>query len=76
MTRKSRRELERALEDLDGDDEHDGPMTVRIRRYIVDQEGNETGPVQEKVLEYDQHGPDLDVIDTIHETSWEPGESR
>jgi hypothetical protein len=70
--RKSKRELERAIDDLGGGDEDDGPMSIRIRRYIVDQEGNETGPVHEKVIEYDHSGPNLTWDQRVVETSWEP----
>lgn len=35
MTRKSKRELERAVEDLNPDRDYDGPDEIVIRRYVV-----------------------------------------
>lgn len=72
MTRKSRRELERALEDLDGGDAGDGPMTVRFTERRVDQNGDVVETTDETVIECDHHGPDLTWTETVVETGWEP----
>ena len=71
MTRKSKRELERALEDLDDGDADDGPMTVRITEHRVDEHGDVVETGEERVIEYDCRGPDLDVTETVVETSWD-----
>lgn len=56
MTRKSRREIERALEELD--DEPDEPLEIVIRRQVV-----KTGWSDER----DEH-PDAEPGDVIEET--------
>lgn len=50
MTRKSRREVESALELLDPDDGDDGPDRVIIRRDLVDESG-EVVERSEKVID-------------------------
>ena len=43
MTRKSKREIERALDDLDAPDAGDDSVSVTIRQTVVDAEGDVVG---------------------------------
>lgn len=57
MTRKSERELERAVDELGGDDPDGGPMTVRIRHTRVDERGEPVETIAEEVVDLDRDGP-------------------
>ena len=72
MTRKSERELERAVDDLARGDGSSSPMEIRVIERRVDQDGDVVDE-SEQVVEYDHCGPNLTWNRTVVETGWEPG---
>lgn len=70
MTRKSKRELERAVENLDGGRGSDSPTSIQFIERRVDGNGDVDEP--EEVVEYDHSGPDLTWTRTVVETGWAP----
>lgn len=71
MTRKSKRELERAVENPDGGRGSDSPMSIQFIERRVD--GNGDVDESEEVVAYDHGGPDLTWTRTVVETGWAPG---
>lgn|GEM_PF-5017408 len=43
MTRKSKREIERQLDDLDARDDGEDSLSVTIRQRVVDENGDDVG---------------------------------
>lgn len=72
MTRKSERELERTVEDLDRGGRVETPMTIRIRCTRVDETGTVVEQLPERVIEHEHCGPNLVIKRTVVETGWEP----
>lgn len=46
-------------------------MTVRFTERRVDENGDVVETVKEEMFEIDHHGPDLNVTETVVETSWD-----
>ena len=56
MTRESKREIERALDDLDAPDAGDDSVSVTIRQTVVDVEGDVVGVAETLDVERDATG--------------------